>query len=114
MILSQGGVWIGNRLPLFRRVEARQTRFTPTRQSRKLQTVTVSGVPEQSPGLLFKGGASGDVGSFSAPVGMFKGAEFARVDQTVKEYVATRRRHCCRASLQTMKTFCTLAAFEKS
>ena len=68
MILSQSGAWIGNPSPLLRSAEFRQIRFT-TRQGRKLSSVTVLGVPEQSAGLLFKGGASGDVGSFSAPVG---------------------------------------------
>ena len=42
----------------------------PTRRrGLKLRSLVVNGVPEQSPGLLFKGGASGDVASFSAPVG---------------------------------------------
>ena len=76
MILSQGGAWIGSRSPLPGSAKSRQTRFT-TRQGRKLSSVTVLGVPEQSAGLLFKGGASGDVGSFSAPVGMF----VARISQ---------------------------------
>lgn len=70
MILSQGGAWIVSRSPLLRSAELRQKRFT-TRHGRKQSRVTVLGVPEQSAGLLFKGGASGDVGSFSAPVGMF-------------------------------------------
>lgn len=70
MILSQSGAWIGSRSPPLRSAELCQTRFT-TRQGRKPSSVTVLGVPEQSAGLLFKGGASGDVGSFSAPVGMF-------------------------------------------
>lgn len=68
MILSQGGAWISSRSPLLRSAEFRQVRFT-TRRGRRLSSVTVLGVPEQSAGLLFKGGASGDVGSFSAPVG---------------------------------------------
>ncbi|KAL3130771.1 hypothetical protein ABBQ38_000116 [Trebouxia sp. C0009 RCD-2024] len=69
MILSQSGAGIGNRWLLFRPPGVGQRiRFAPARRYRNLRSVTVFGVPEQSAGLLFKGGASGDVGSFSAPV----------------------------------------------
>lgn len=109
MILSQSSAGIGNRCLLFRPPGVgQQIRFAPARRYRNLRSVTVFGLPEQSAGLLFKGGASGDVGSFSAPVGTLHLANIARLDQVS----TTSEVHC--HYTQTMKTFSTLVACETS